>query len=56
MHKTEWQKGWILLPGDNWYKKSLIGGVVNPIPKREVQAVVLPSTSPNVPINRTFSV
>ena len=41
------ESGW--LPGDNWNKESLIGGVINAVPQREVEAVVLASTSPNVP-------
>ena len=44
------------LPRDNWDKESLIGGVVDPVPQREVEAVVLASASPNVPTHRTFSV
>ena len=45
-----------MLPGDNWNKESLVGGVIDPVPQREVEAVVLASASPNVPTNRTFSV
>ena len=45
-----------MLPGDNWNKEPLVGGVIDPVPQGEVEAVVLASASPNVPTNGTFSV